>query len=65
MLIAGVVHHQVHDDLHAPLVGPIQNFFEGLHAAEFRGDVHVVRDVVAPVGAGGGVDRGEPDAVTA
>ena len=63
VLVAGVVDHQVHQHLHAPLMGTVQHFFEGFHAAEFRGDVHVVGNVIAAVCAGGGIDGGEPDAV--
>ena len=65
MLVTGVIDHQIHDDLHVPFMGTVQHLFEGLHAAEFRSDVHIVGDVIAAVGTGGGVDGGEPDAVTA
>ena len=65
VLHTGVVDHQVHDDLHAPRVGTVQHFFEGFHAAEFGGNVVVVGDVIAAVHPGGGIERGEPDAVAA
>ena len=65
VLVAGVVDNQIHDDFHVPLMGTVQHLFESLHAAEFRGDVHIVGDVIASVGTGGGVDGGEPDAVAA
>ena len=65
MLVAGVVHHQVHHQFHPPLMAALQHFLEGLHAAELGVDVHIIGDVVAAVCPGGGVDGGEPNAVTA
>ena len=65
MLVAGVVHHQIHDNFHVPGMGALQHLFEGLHAAKFRRDVPVIGDVVAAVRPGGGVDGGKPDAVAA
>ena len=65
MFIAGVVHHQVHHQFHPPLMAALQHFFKGLHAAELGVNVHIVGDVVAAVCPGGGVDGGEPNAVTA
>ena len=65
MLVAGVVHHKIHDDLHVPGMGALQHLLECLHAAEFRRDVPVIGDVVAAVRPGGGVDGGKPDAVAA
>ena len=52
---AGVVDHQIHNDLHAPFVGPVQHLAERLHTAEFFGNVHIVGDVIAAVHTGGGV----------
>ena len=63
MLVAGVVHHQVHDNLHAPVMGTLQNLLKSLHAAVFRGNIHIVGDVIPAVRAGRGVQRGKPDAV--
>ena len=57
VLIAGVIHHQVHDDLHSPAVGSLQNCLEGLHAAELRIDIHIVGDIIAAVCAGGRIQR--------
>ena len=65
MLVAGVVHHEIHDDLHVPGVGTLQHLFKRLHAAEFRRDVPVIGNIVAAVRPGGGVDGGKPDAVAA
>ena len=65
MLVAGVVHHKIHDDLHVPGVSALQHLFKRLHAAEFRRDVPVIGNIVAAVRPGGGVDGGKPDAVAA
>ena len=65
MLVAGVVHHEIHDDLHVPGVSALQHLFKRLHAAEFRRDVPVIGNIVAAVRPGGGVDGGKPDAVAA
>ena len=65
VLITGVVHHQVHQELHAPGMDAVQDLTECLHAAELGGDIHIVGNIVSAVGTGGGIDRGEPDAVTA
>ena len=65
MLVAGVVHHEIHNDLHVPGVSALQHFFECLHAAEFRRDVPVIGNIVAAVRPGGWVDGGKPDAVAA
>ena len=63
VLVAGVVYNQVHNHLHIPLMGAIQNRFECFHAAEFRCDVHIIGNVIAAVSAGGGVEGRKPDAV--
>ena len=65
MLVAGVVHHKIHDDFHVPGVSALQHLFKRLHAAEFRRDVPVIGNIVAAVRPGGGVDGGKPDAVAA
>ena len=63
MLVTGVVDHQIHQHLHATRMSAVQHLTECLHAAEFRRNVHIVRDIIAAVSAGGRVDGGEPDAV--
>ena len=63
MLVAGVIHHQVHNHLHPPVMGTPQNLLECLHAAVFRRNVHIVRNIISAVRAGRGVQRGKPDAV--
>ena len=63
VLVAGVVDHQIHDDLHAARVRAVEHLAEGLHAAVLGRDIHIVGNVVPAVHAGGGVERGEPDAV--
>ena len=49
MFIRGVVHHQVHDQLHAALVQRTDQFVHVLQRAEQRIDVGVIADVVAVV----------------
>ena len=61
MLTAGVVHHQIHDHLDVPGVRALQHLFKGLHAAVFRGYVHIIRDIVAAVHPRRGIQRREPD----
>ena len=65
VLVAGVVDHQVHYKFHAPLMTLLQNLPEGFHAAKFRGDIHVVGNIVTAVCAGRRVDGGEPNAIAA
>lgn len=65
MLVARMVHDQIHDQLHPALVQPVQHGPEGLHAAVFRRDVHVVGDIVPAVRTGRGIQRREPHAVNA
>ena len=60
VLIGGVVHHQVHEHPHPPLVGAVQHLFEHLQVAVVRVDIHVVGNVIAKVRVGRGVERREP-----
>ena len=62
---AGVVDHEVHDQLHPALVQPGDQLVELLERAEQRVDVLVVADVVAVVGHRRPVDRAQPDDVDA
>ena len=63
VLVGRVVHHQVHKDPQAPLMGALQHLLEQLQIAVVRVDVLVVRDVVAEVRVGRGVEGREPDGV--
>ena len=65
VLVRGVVDHQVHDELDAPLVQAGDEGVELLERAEQRVDVVVVADVVAVVRLRRPVDRGEPHHVDA
>ena len=65
VLVTGVIYHQIHDDLHTPLMGAIQNLLEGFHAAVHGIDVHVVGNIITAVRTGGGVQGRKPDAVDA
>ena len=62
-LVRGVVDDEVHEDLHAALVGGVEELLEQLQVAVLRVDVIVVRDVVPVVRLGRRVDGGEPDGV--
>ena len=61
--VAGVVHHQVEDDLQAAPVGFLDEPVEVRLAAETRIDMVVVADVVADVQPGTRVDRRQPQPV--
>ena len=61
MVGGGVVHHEVDDDVDAPLVGRLQEGLEVLHGTVLGIDGHVVCHVVFVI-AGGGHDGHEPDA---
>ena len=65
VLIAGMVDDQVHNDLHALCVGGRQAGIEGLHAAEHGVDILIVRDVIAAVHPGRGVQGRKPQPITA
>ena len=53
MLVGAVVDHQIHDDVHIPLLRFRQQNIKLLHGAEFFGDGVVVRNVVALIHKGG------------
>ena len=61
VLVGGVVHHQVHDQLHAPPVRLRQQPLQILHGAELGVHGPVVADVVAVVIHGAGVNGREPE----
>ena len=63
VLRGGVIDHQVHDDADAPAPGLGNEVFHVRHGAVFRVDVPVIADVIAVVGVGGNIYRGEPDGV--
>ncbi len=65
MLLAGVVGHNVHEDVDAAPARLGDEPVEVVHGAELGRDGAEVRHVVAPVGVGGHGDRREPDAVHA
>jgi hypothetical protein len=64
MLVAGMVDHQVEDDLDAARVRRTHEMFEVGHRAVLRIDAVEVGDVVAVI-AGRRVDRHQPDAADA
>ena len=65
VLVGGVVHHQVHDQLHAAGVQLRDQLVQVGQRAEQRVDVLVVADVVAVVVHRRAVDRGHPHDVDA
>ena len=65
VLVGRVVDDEVHDELHAARVQPLQQLVEVVERAEERVDRPIVADVVAVVVVRGGVDGREPDHVDA
>ena len=63
VLVGAVVHHQIHEDPQSPGVGALQHLLEELQIPVIRVDVFVIRDVVAEVRVGRGIEGGEPDGV--
>ena len=63
VFVACVVDDEIHDELHAACMQTVQHLAEGFHAAVHGINVHIVRDVVAAVRAGRGIQRREPYAV--
>ena len=57
VLVRAVVHHQVHEDPQASLMGSRQHLLEQLQIAVIRVDVLIVGDVIAEVRVGGGIKR--------
>ena len=60
VLVRGVVHHEVHDELYVPAVHLAQQLVEVLHRAELGHYLLVVADVVAHVRVRRIVHRAEP-----
>ena len=65
MLIGAVVHNQVHDNVHIPLLGLCQQAVHILHGAENGVDIVVVGDIVTLVSQRGAIDGGQPDDIHA
>ena len=65
ILVARMINDQIHDKLHPALVKALQNGPKRFHAAVFRCNVHVIRNIIAAVRAGRRIERREPDAVNA
>ena len=63
VLVGGVVHHEIHNDLHAPAMRLVQQCFELLQGAVFRVYIAIIRHVVAVIRVGGRIQRGEPNAL--
>ena len=61
MLVGGVIDDQVDDDADAALLAAVGELDEVAERAVARIDVVVVRDVVAVVAAGRGLERHQPD----
>ena len=61
MLIGAVVDHQVHQDIHPPLLRLFQQMVEVLHGAELFPDAVIVRDVIPLIHKGGFINGRQPD----
>ena len=61
MLIGTVVYHQVHQDVHIPLLCLLQQFLHVRHGSENGINVVIIRDIVSLVHKGRPVDGGDPD----
>ena len=61
VLIGGVIDHEVDDDADAALLAAVGEFDEVAQRAVARIDAVIVRDVVAVVLAGRGLERHQPD----
>ena len=62
VLVAGVVDDELDHDLHAALVGGVEDLLEIVQGAVAGIDVDVVGDVVAVVAQGRGEEREQPEA---
>jgi hypothetical protein len=60
MLVGGVIDHEFGNDPHAALLGFLDEALEILHRPEIGIDRAVIRDVVAVVAAGRGIERQQP-----
>ena len=63
MQVTGVVKHQVQNHAHALAMGRREEPMEGGEIPQIRMDSGEIRDVVAPVPQGGGINRGQPEGV--
>ena len=63
MQVTGVVQHQVQNHAHALAVGRREEPVEGGEIPQIRMDSGEIRDVVAPIPQGGGIDRGQPEGI--
>ena len=61
--MGGMVDDEIHYQGDAALMAAITEGFEVLERAVVRVDSLIVRDIIAVIEAGGGLDRGEPDGV--
>ena len=63
MQVTGVIQHQVQNHAHALAMGRREEPMEGGEIPQIRMDSGEIRDVVAPVPQGGGINRGQPEGV--
>ena len=61
MLIGAVIDHQVHQDIHVPLLRLGDQLLHVRHGAEPGVNVVIIRDIVSLIGKGGFIDRGKPE----
>lgn len=49
MLITSVIHYQIHEELHAPFMAPLDQLFHICDRTVFRGNVVVISDIISHV----------------
>ena len=65
MLIGAVVDHQVHQDIHIPLLRLGDQLLHIRHGAESGVNVVIIRDIVSLIGEGRFIDGGKPENIHA
>ena len=65
MLVGAVIDDQIHDDVHIPFPGFLQQSVHVLHGAEPGIDIVIIRNIISLIRQRGTVDGGEPENVDA
>ena len=63
MLIGCMVHHQIHDKPHIPLVHLIKQADKIFHGAKLFHDLFIVADIISVIVIGGIINRGQPQCI--
>ena len=56
VLIAGMIDHEIHQQLHSAAVQAFKDSLEGLHTAERRIDIHIIRNIISAICSGRGIN---------